>query len=124
MAWGWAGLGWLGFAWPAWAGLDSRGLRPHAPILKEHSRLNSPVGTKRVVARTANVCTVRGLLRDGSASSVSFHFREAFKFADPQLRPRRWSTPKSCLGSEWDSEGRFLDPKCYPKHCLGLPKCV
>ena len=101
---------------------DSRGLRPHAPTLKEHARLNSPVGTKRVVARTANVCTVRGLLCDGSASSVSFHFSESFKFPDRQVRPRRWSTPKSRFGSEWGPERRTLDPKCYPNAFPGAPE--
>ena len=88
-----------------------RGLRPHAPTLKERSRLNSPVGTKRVAAQTANVCTVRGLLCDGPASSVSSNFAHSFEFPDPNLRPRRCSTPKSHSGADWDSENRILNPR-------------
>ena len=97
---------------------DSSGLRPHAPTLKERSRLNSPVGTKRVAAQTANVCTVRGLLCDGPASSVSSNLSHSFEFPDPNLRPRRCSTPKSHSGADWDSENRILNPKwCHSESC-------
>ena len=45
---------------------DSRGLRPHAPTLAEHSRLNSPVGTKSVAAvdtRTWKPCSLSSARR-------------------------------------------------------------
>ena len=103
---------------------DSSGLRPHEPTLKERSRLNSPVGTNRVAAQAANVCTMCALLCDGPASSVSSNFPHTFEFPDPQLRPRRCSTPKSRSGAKWDSENRILNPKWFQKHCPKLPKCV
>ena len=94
-----------------------RGLRPHAPTLAEHSRLNSPVGTKRVVAQTANVCTVRGLLCDGSASSVSCHFSLIFPIRSNFLI-------RSCVRVAGQLQNRASDPSGTLRETNSGPKML